>query len=278
MLLDGKTVAASWEARLHEEVIKLPIQPGLAVILAGDNPASEIYVRRKAEACARIGVYSQIIRLPGTISQAELLSHVMALNENPRIHGILVQLPLPPQIETSVILEAIAPHKDVDGFHPLNAGYLLQGSPRRIPCTPLGIIRLLSHFDIPLTGKQALVIGRSNIVGKPMALLLLQAHATVTVAHSRSQNLQELCQQADLIVAAVGQPQLIRGNMVKAGVVVVDVGINRCNGKLCGDVDFESVAPKAAWITPVPGGVGPMTIAALLHNTLQAAQESLGVE
>lgn len=274
-LLDGKAVAAAREARLRESLAELPVKPGLAVILVGEDPASQIYVRRKAEACERVGLNSEIIRLSGSVSQAELLAEIAALNANPRIHGILVQLPLPLQIETAAILEAIAPHKDVDGFHPLNAGYLLQGTPHRIPCTPLGIMHLLEHYEIPIKGKRALVIGRSNIVGKPMALLLLQAHATVTVAHSQTQNLTELCQNADLIVAAVGQPRLLHGDMVKAGVVVVDVGMNRFEDKLCGDVDFDSVASRAAWITPVPGGVGPMTIATLLHNTVLAAQESL---
>ena len=259
---------------MQRQVADGPVQPGLAVLMAGEDQASAIYVRRKAEACARVGIYSVIHRLPADVTQAQLLAEVERLNHNPAIHGILVQLPLPAGLDSHAILEAIDPRKDVDGFHPLNAGWLLQGQPRFVPCTPLGILHLLQHYRIPLAGKRALVIGRSNIVGKPMGLLLLQAHATVTFAHSRSENLPELTHQADLIVAAVGQPRLLTGEMVRQGVVVVDVGMNREQGKLCGDVEFETVAPRAAWITPVPGGVGPMTIVTLLHNTVQAARQS----
>ncbi|PIQ25019.1 bifunctional methylenetetrahydrofolate dehydrogenase/methenyltetrahydrofolate cyclohydrolase FolD [bacterium (Candidatus Blackallbacteria) CG13_big_fil_rev_8_21_14_2_50_49_14] len=273
-LLEGKIVAAAQEEKLRAQIRELSVQPGLAVILAGEDGPSKIYVRRKQEACERVGMHSEMVLLPGDVSETMLLSEVERLNQDPKIHGILVQLPLPPQIDAKRVLEAIAPEKDVDGFHPLNAGYLLTGTPKQVPCTPLGILHLLKHYEIPLAGKQALVIGRSNIVGKPMALLLLQENATVTLAHSRTQNLSELTQKADIIVAAVGQAQLVTGEMVKDGVVVVDVGMNRMDGKLCGDVDFDSVAPKAAWITPVPGGVGPMTIATLLYNTVKAAQEN----
>lgn len=273
-LLDGKALAAELEASLKSDVERLAIRPGLAVILAGDDPASKIYVGRKEQACQRVGFFSEMVYLPGDISQAALLEQVERLNQRPDIHGILVQLPLPPQIDVTQVLEAVAPEKDVDGFHPVNAGRLFNGAPSLVPCTALGVMHLLKRHDIPIAGKRALVIGRSNIVGKPMALLLLQEHATVTIAHSRTPNLAELCQSAEIIVAAVGKAKLVTGDMVQPGVVVVDVGMNRSEGKLCGDVDFDSVAPKASWITPVPGGVGPMTISCLLLNTLQAARQS----
>lgn len=276
-LLDGKALAAELEASLLQEVAHLAVKPGLAVIMAGDDPASRIYVGRKQQACQRVGFHSEMVFLPGDISQAALLAEVERLNHRPDIHGILVQLPLPPQIDVHSVLAAVAPEKDVDGFHPVNAGHLLNGTPRLIPCTALGVMHLLKRHDIPLAGKQALVIGRSNIVGKPMALLLLQEHATVTIAHSRTPNLAEHCLAADIIVAAVGKANLVTADMVKPGAVVVDVGMNRLNGKLCGDVDFEGVSAKAAWITPVPGGVGPMTISCLLLNTLQAARQNLTI-
>ncbi|MGE3727846.1 MAG: bifunctional methylenetetrahydrofolate dehydrogenase/methenyltetrahydrofolate cyclohydrolase FolD [Candidatus Sericytochromatia bacterium] len=274
-LLDGKALAAELEASLKSEVERLSIRPGLAVILAGDDSASKIYVGRKEQACQRVGFFSEMVYLPADISQEALLAQVQTLNHRPDIHGILVQLPLPPQIDVTQVLEAVAPEKDVDGFHPINAGHLFNGTPSLVPCTALGVMHLLKRHDIPIAGQRALVIGRSNIVGKPMAMLLLQEHATVTIAHSRTPNLGELCFQADIIVAAVGKAKLVTADMVKAGAVVIDVGMNRSEGKLCGDVDFETVAPKASWITPVPGGVGPMTISCLLLNTLQAARHNL---
>jgi methylenetetrahydrofolate dehydrogenase (NADP+)/methenyltetrahydrofolate cyclohydrolase len=224
-----------------------------------------------------VGFFSEMVYLPADISQEALLEQVHVLNQRPDIHGILVQLPLPAQIDVTQVLEAVAPEKDVDGFHPINAGHLFNGTPNLVPCTALGVMHLLKSQQIPMVGKRALVIGRSNIVGKPMALLLLQEHATVTIAHSRTPNLAELCLQADIIVAAVGKAKLVTAEMVQPGAVVIDVGMNRSEGKLCGDVDFESVAPKASWITPVPGGVGPMTISCLLLNTLQAARQSLAL-
>jgi len=276
-LLDGKALAAELEASLINEVERLSIRPGLAVIMAGDDAASKIYVGRKEQACQRVGFFSEMVYLPAEISQEALLEQVQVLNQRPDIHGILVQLPLPAQIDVTQVLEAVAPEKDVDGFHPINAGHLFNGTPNLVPCTALGVMHLLKSQQIPMLGKRSLVIGRSNIVGKPMALLLLQEHATVTIAHSRTPNLAELCLQADIIVAAVGKAKLVTAEMVQPGAVVIDVGMNRSEGKLCGDVDFESVAPKASWITPVPGGVGPMTISCLLLNTLQAARQSLAL-
>jgi methylenetetrahydrofolate dehydrogenase (NADP+) / methenyltetrahydrofolate cyclohydrolase len=276
-LLDGKAVAAELEEQLKQEIATLSIRPGLAVIMAGDDPASRIYVGRKEKACQRVGIFSEMIYLPGDISQAALLEQVAQLNQRNDIHGILVQLPLPVQINVAEILEAVAPEKDVDGFHPINAGRLFSGAHSLVPCTALGVMQLLKRYQIPIEGKKALVIGRSNIVGKPMAILLLQENATVTIAHSRTPDLATLSREADLIVAAVGHAKLITAEMVKPGAVVIDVGMNRLEGKLCGDVDFETVSSIAAWITPVPGGVGPMTISILLQNTVQAARDSLNL-
>lgn len=249
------------------------IQPGLAVVIVGDDPASHIYVGKKVKACHSLGIYSEQHALSANPAETELLGLIMQLNRDPKIHGILVQLPLPKHISSEKIVAAIDPRKDVDGFHRENLGLLAQGQPRFIPCTPAGVMRLLKDSAVIVAGAHAVVVGRSLIVGKPMALLLLQAHATVTIAHSRTRDLAAFTRQADILVAAVGSPNMITGAMVKPGAVVIDVGINRLpNGKLTGDVDFASVQEVAGLLTPVPGGVGPMTIAMLLANTVQAAE------
>ncbi|PKL77801.1 MAG: bifunctional methylenetetrahydrofolate dehydrogenase/methenyltetrahydrofolate cyclohydrolase FolD [Candidatus Melainabacteria bacterium HGW-Melainabacteria-1] len=270
----GKEVAAAIEADLQAALSQSNLQPGLAVVLVGDDPASQIYVSHKQKACQRLGFHSQMIHLAGDSTQEQLLTVIQELNQDPAIHGILVQMPLPSQIDSEAVLEAIEPAKDVDGFHPLNGGYLLAGHPRLLPCTPAGIMKMLAHYGYDVAGKSAVVIGRSNIVGKPMALLLLQANASVSVLHSRTPDLAAYTRTADLIVVAVGKRNVLTGEMVKDGAVVVDVGMNRLEGKkVVGDVDYDSVAPKCALITPVPGGVGPMTIAMLLANTYQAATQ-----
>lgn len=272
-LMLGKEVAAGVEAELIAEIQATGLRPGLAVVLVGDDPASEIYVNHKQKACERVGFHSEKILLPADTTQARLLEVIAALNQNPEIHGILVQMPLPSHIDSTPVLEAIHPAKDVDGFHPINGGYLLEGHPRVAPCTPSGIIKMLDHYGYDLKGKNTVVIGRSNIVGKPMALLLLQRHASVSILHSRTRDLGLYTREADVIVVAVGVRNILTGDMVKPGAVVIDVGMNRLEGKkVVGDVDFESVAPKCSLITPVPGGVGPMTIAMLLSNTLQACK------
>jgi methylenetetrahydrofolate dehydrogenase (NADP+)/methenyltetrahydrofolate cyclohydrolase len=277
-ILDGKSLAAQVRSEVKRGVAALSqrgIRPGLAVILAGDDPASRVYVRNKVRACEETGVRSTLIELPASVSEAELLARVQSLNENREVHGILVQLPLPKQLDSARILEAVAPAKDVDGFHEANLGALLAGAPRLVPCTPAGVMRLLEHAGIALAGRHAVVIGRSNIVGKPLALLLLRKDATVTICHSKSGDLGRLTKEADILVAAVGRAKLVGSSMVKAGACVVDVGVNRLpDGSLAGDVDFEAVKNTAGWITPVPGGVGPMTIAMLLENCLRAANES----
>lgn len=272
--LSGRDLIPQLEAQLQQAAAQLTVRPGLAVVLVGDDNASKLYVGKKQQACERVGFYSEGHFMPEDTSQEQLLALLAQININPLIHGILVQLPLPKHIDSQAILAAILPQKDADGFHPINAGKLLLGLPTVVSCTPLGIMQLLSHYDVPLRGKKAVVLGRSNIVGKPMALLLLQQDASVTVLHSKSTDLQDYTQEADIIVAAVGKPGLLTGEMVKPGVTVIDVGMNRVNGKLVGDVDAASVAEKAAWLTPVPGGVGPMTVAMLLANTLQLAQEA----
>ena len=276
-ILDGKSLAASIRARVKEEVARLSqrgIRPAIAVILAGDDAASRVYVRNKARACEETGVRSTVIEYPATVAEETLLDKVAALNGDPEIHGILVQLPLPPHIQTARILEAVSPAKDVDGFHPFNMGALLAGSPRFVPCTPAGVMRLLEHGEIPLAGRRAVIVGRSNIVGKPLALLLLQKDATVTMCHSRTANLEMEARQADILIVATGRPKLVGASMVKPGACVVDVGVNRlADGSLCGDVDFHAVKEVAGFITPVPGGVGPMTIAMLLENCLKAATQ-----
>jgi len=277
-LLDGKSLAAHVRGEVKRRVAALSqrgIRPGLAVILAGEDPASRVYVRNKVRACEETGVRSTLIELPASVSEAELLARVHSLNQDREVHGILVQLPLPKQVNSAPVLEAVAPAKDVDGFHEANLGALLAGSPRLVPCTPAGVMRLLEHAGIPLAGRRAVVIGRSNIVGKPLSLLLLQKDATVTICHSKSRELERVAREADILVAAIGRAKLVGAAMVKPGACVVDVGVNRlADGTLAGDVDFAAVKDIAGWITPVPGGVGPMTIAMLLENCLHAAAES----
>ena len=274
-LLDGKSLAAQVRSGVKDAVAHLSqrgIRPGLAVILAGDDPASKVYVRNKARACEEVGVRSQQIDYPVSVTQEELIGRIKELNADAAVHGILVQLPLPVQIESEKILEAVSPLKDVDGFHPANLGALLAGMPKVLPCTPAGIMRLIEHAGVPLAGRNAVVIGRSSIVGKPLALLLLQRDATVTICHSKSKNIEMETKQADVLIAAVGRAKLVGAAMVKPGACVIDVGVNRlADGSLAGDVDFDAVKNVAGWITPVPGGVGPITIAMLLENCVKAA-------
>ena len=278
-IIDGKKVSAEIRGKITAEVETLKQKtgksPGLAVVLVGDDPASSVYVRNKNKTCKQVGFQSFEHPLPATVSQQELLALIADLNRNDAVHGILVQLPLPDQIDSTKVLEAIDPAKDVDGFHPENVGRLVTGSAVLKPCTPAGIIELLDHYKVEIEGKNAVVLGRSNIVGKPVALLLLHRHATVTVCHSRTKDLPAIARTADILVAAIGKPKFVTGDMVKQGAVVIDVGINRVDGKLVGDVDFPAAEKKAALITPVPGGVGPMTIAMLMANTLQAFKKSL---
>ncbi len=276
-LIDGKALAEAVRTRIASEVTALnaerEIVPGLAVVLVGNDPASHAYVKMKAKACKEVGFYSIVHEMPDTISQEEIIGTIEMMNANPRIDGILVQLPLPPHIDTDAILEVIDPAKDVDGFHPYNVGRIATGLDAFAPCTPLGVMRMFEHYDIPLEGKDVCVVGASNIVGKPMAALLLNANATVTVTHIYTQDLAAHTRAADIVIVGAGVPGLIKGDMVRDGAVVIDIGINRLeDGRLVGDVDFEAVAPKCSYITPVPGGVGPMTIAMLLENTLKAAK------
>lgn len=275
-ILDGKAVSLKVKESVKvraDELKKFGVEPTLAVVLVGEDKASQTYVRAKEKACNEYGIKSVAHRLSENTTQNELLALINVLNLDDSIHGILVQLPLPKHIDTNVVLAAIDPRKDVDGFHAVNVGKLVSGLDGFVPCTPLGVMEILKEYDIEVAGLNAVVIGRSNIVGKPMANLLLNASATVTVTHSKTKNLKEICKNADLIVAAIGKPFFLKANMVKDGAVVVDVGINRLDdGRLVGDVDFEEVAPKCSYITPVPGGVGPMTIAMLLNNTILAAQ------
>jgi methylenetetrahydrofolate dehydrogenase (NADP+)/methenyltetrahydrofolate cyclohydrolase len=279
-LIDGKALSLQLRTEVRQGVATLKSQgivPGLAVILVGDNPASEVYVRNKVKACEDTGMHSVLERHPAQMSQADLLARIDALNHDRSIHGILVQLPLPAHIDAQRVIEAISPAKDVDGFHVASAGALMTGMPGFWPCTPFGCMKMLESIGYSLQGKHAVVIGRSNIVGKPMAIMLLQANATVTICHSGTQNLKALTLQADVIVAAVGKRNVLTADMVKPGAVVLDVGMNRNDaGKLCGDVDFEEVRKVASHITPVPGGVGPMTITMLMMNTLLAAQGRVG--
>jgi methylenetetrahydrofolate dehydrogenase (NADP+)/methenyltetrahydrofolate cyclohydrolase len=278
-ILDGKSLAAQVRAAVKKEVAALSqrgIRPGLGVILAGDNAASRVYVRNKMVASEETGVRSDLYELPASVSEEALLDRVLALNDDPDVHGILVQLPLPKHINASKVLETVSPAKDIDGFHAANLGALVAGVPHMVPCTPAGVMRLLEHAGVPLAGARAVVIGRSNIVGKPLALLLLARDATVTVCHSKSRDLQDIARSADILVAAVGRAKLVTGAMVKPGACVIDVGVNRLpDGSLCGDVDFDTASEVAGWITPVPGGVGPMTIAMLLENCVRAARASL---
>ena len=272
MIIDGKSIAQEVKNDLKNEILDLNskgIIPKLAVVVVGENSASKIYVRNKKKACEEVGIYSEEFALPENTSEKELIDLIKKLNSNSDINGILVQLPLPLHISETKIAEAINPSKDVDVFNPMNTGKLLSGNADLIPCTPKGIIELLEHKKIPLKGKHCVVIGRSNIVGKPISLLMLQKDATVTICHSKTKNLDEICKTADIIIAAVGKPKFITKNMVKNGCVIIDVGINRSkDGTICGDVDFEEVKNIASYITPVPGGVGPMTIAMLLKNTV----------
>lgn len=274
--IDGKAIAAQVRAQVKNEVAQMEEEgytPGLAVVLVGNDPASHTYVRNKKKACEETGIYSEICELPETVSQQELNSLVQELNRRPDIDGILVQMPLPQGLDESAVINAIAPDKDVDAFHTVNVGHIMIGDFDFLPCTPAGILELLHHEQIEVAGRHCVVIGRSNIVGKPMAMLLLHENGTVTICHSKTQNLPELCRQADILVSAVGKAKFVTADMVKPGAVVIDVGMNRDeNGALCGDVDFAQVEPIAAAITPVPGGVGPMTIAMLLKNTLTAAR------
>ena len=280
-IIDGNALAQHWREQVARDCVALQargVKPGLAVLLVGDNPASQVYVRNKVKACEQAGLHSVLEQLPADLSESDLLARVEALNRDPLIHGILVQLPLPAHIDAHKVIEAIDPAKDVDGFHVASAGALMTGLPGFWPCTPHGCMKMLESIGYPLSGKHAVVIGRSNIVGKPMALMLLAQNATVTICHSRTVNLKALTLQADVIVAAVGQRNTVTADMVKPGAVVIDVGMNRNEaGKLCGDVDFEAVRQVAGHITPVPGGVGPMTIAMLLVNTLESARRTLSV-
>ncbi len=273
--IDGREVAKKWKenaAQRAQALTEKGVTPHLAVIVAGDNPASQVYVRNKENACLRAGIRSTILRLPESCTQEELESAVVALNADRSVHGILVQLPLPKGLDEARVLALIDPEKDVDGFHAMNAGKLMSGQLGFVPCTPLGVMKLLEAYNIPTRGRHAVVIGRSNIVGKPMAMLLLAADATVTVCHSKTENLADITRQADILVAAVGKANFVTGDMIKPGATVIDVGINRVDGALVGDVNAEEAAQKAAYLTPVPGGVGQMTIAMLLSNTLDAAE------
>lgn len=281
-ILSGKEYAARFKAEVKEKIDKLKeeknITPGLAVIIVGENPASQVYVANKHRTCEELGIYSEVIAMPETTSKEELLAKIDELNHRREINGILVQLPLPKNISAyqDEILEAIDPMKDVDGFHPINVGRLSIGEPALVPCTPLGCIKLLEAASVPLTGANAVVIGRSNIVGKPMAQLLLAKNATVTVCHSKTKNLKDICRRADIIVVAIGKPHFLTADMVKPGAIVIDVGINRiAPKKLAGDADFENILPIAGAITPVPGGVGLLTIAMLMHNTVSATELQL---
>jgi methylenetetrahydrofolate dehydrogenase (NADP+)/methenyltetrahydrofolate cyclohydrolase len=280
-LIDGKAIAASVRAGVREKVAELTastrVRPGLTVVLVGEDPASRIYVRNKGKAAEEAGIVSRQIDLPASTPGKELLDLVARLNEDDAVHGILVQLPLPDHIDESKVIEAIAPEKDVDGFHPMNAGRLFTGGVSFLPCTPYGILTMLDHEKVELKGKHAVVVGRSNIVGKPAAMLLLSRHATVTICHSRTVDLPSVVRTGDVVVAAVGRAEMIRGSWIRPGAVVIDVGMNRnAAGKLCGDVAFEEAKEVAGAITPVPGGVGPMTIAMLLQNTYEAALRRTG--
>lgn len=278
-LIDGKALAAKMQAELKVKVDKLKEAdnvPGLAVILVGEDPASQIYVRNKARQATAIGLNSSVVRLPETVSEQELLDLIEQYNQSEQWHGILVQLPLPEHISEEKVLLAIDPEKDVDGFHPMNMGRLWSGNPLMIPSTPAGIMEMFREYNVELSGKRAVVIGRSNIVGKPMAQLLMMADATVTIAHSKTENLRELTKEADVLVVAIGRDRMIKAEDVKEGVVVIDVGMNRDeDGKLHGDVDFDEVKDVASLITPVPGGVGPMTITMLMEQTVRAASRKM---
>ncbi len=274
-IIDGKEVSQYIKTRIKNEAEQLGIKPGLAVILVGNDPASHVYVNNKKKACEFCGFYSKSFELPENTTQDELLKLIDTLNADDEIHGILVQMPLPKHIDETAVIERIIPSKDVDAFNPVNVGKIMTGDFDFLPCTPAGVMELLKYYNIDVAGKHCVVIGRSNIVGKPMSMLMLHTNATVTICHSRTTNLVDIVSQADIVVAAVGRAGFVTKDMVKDGAVVVDVGINRnSEGKLCGDVDFENVSEKASYITPVPGGVGPMTIAMLMQNTLTSAKLS----
>jgi len=274
-VIDGKQISKEVREQLKREIEELGFQPGLAVVLVGEDPASQVYVRNKHRSCGEVGIYSEVHRLPDETTQEELLSLIDMLNKDKKIHGILVQLPVPDHIDEKAVIDAVALEKDVDGFHPANVGNLVIGDDCYYPCTPHGCMLMLEKCGIDPKGKKAVIVGRSNIVGKPISMMLLAKHATVTICHSRTENLAAECRQADILVAAVGRSEMITGDMIKEGAVVLDVGINRLdNGKLVGDVHYESAKERAGWITPVPGGVGPMTITMLLLNTLEAAKRS----
>lgn len=279
-IIDGKAVSAEVRAEIKAETEKFisesGITPGLAVIIVGNNPASQVYVRNKKRACGEVGFFSTVIEMPEETTESELLDKIAELNSGEKIHGILVQLPLPKHISEEKIILAIDPKKDVDAFHPYNVGRIVTGDYDLAPCTPSGVMELLRRYGISVRGKECVIAGRSNIVGKPMALLMLAADATVTVCHSKTANLAEICRRADILITAIGKPKFFGADAVKDGAVVIDVGINRTeDGKLCGDVDFDAVLDKVSAITPVPGGVGPMTITMLLRNTLSAAKKTV---
>ena len=279
-IIDGKAISAAIRAEIKAKTEAFfnqhGFRPGLAVIIVGEDPASQVYVRNKRRACEEVGFYSEAYELPTQTTQEELNALVDKLNANPKIHGILCQLPLPKHLDENEVILRIDPKKDVDAFHPTNVGKIMIGDYSFLPCTPAGVMALLERSGIEISGKECVVVGRSNIVGKPQAMLLLHANGTVTICHSRTKNLAEVCRRADILVAAIGKADFFTGDMVKDGAVVIDVGMNRrADGKLTGDVDFASVAPKASYITPVPGGVGPMTITMLMQNTLTAAKQAV---
>ncbi|KMN74559.1 5,10-methylene-tetrahydrofolate cyclohydrolase [Bacillus cereus] len=278
VIIKGNEVAEKKRAQLTEEVVKLKEQgivPGLAVILVGEDPASRSYVKGKEKGCEQVGIYSELIELPETITEERLLAEIDRLNGDERINGILVQLPLPKHIEEKAIIERISPEKDVDGFHPISVGRMMTGQDTFLPCTPHGIVELVKETNLDISGKHVVVIGRSNIVGKPVGQLFLNENATVTYCHSKTQNMKELSKLADILIVAVGRPKMITADYIKEGAVVIDVGVNRLEtGKLCGDVDFDNVLDVAGYITPVPKGVGPMTITMLLHNTVESAKRA----
>lgn len=274
-IINGKEISAAIREEIKAGVQGMSVRPGLAVVLVGDDPASAVYVRNKSKACAEVGIYSEVYRLPEETGREQLLGLIEQLNQSPLIHGILVQLPLPKHLDPEKVIMAIDPAKDVDAFHPVNVGKIMIGNYDFLPCTPAGVMELLHRSGIEVSGKECVVIGRSNIVGKPQAMLLLHENATVTVCHSKTRDLPSVCRRADILVSAVGKAKFVTADMVRNGAVVIDVGMNRDeNGKLCGDVDFEPVSEKASYITPVPGGVGPMTITMLLKNTVTAAKRA----
>ena len=282
-IIDGKKVSAEVKEQVRQETLRLKekhgVTPGLAVVIVGDDPASRVYVNNKKKACELVGFKSEEYALPASTSQEELLDLVRTLNDKQDINGILVQLPLPKHLDDKAVIEAINPVKDVDAFHAVNVGKIMLGEYDFLPCTPAGVMEMLHSYDIPVEGKECVVIGRSNIVGKPMGMLLLHENGTVTICHSRTKNLAAVCARADILVAAVGIPKFVKADMVKEGAVVIDVGMDRDeNGKLCGDVDFENVKDKCSFITPVPGGVGPMTISTLMKNTLKACKLQNGID